>query len=61
MTLQNGKNITIIQLNQKKPTTTWSIDAGKMGPQPIGSFAASGTALDAAATAARCVQYSINQ
>ena len=32
-----------------------------MGPRPIGSFAASGTTLDAIAAAAWCVQYSINQ
>ena len=35
----------------------WSIDAWKMGPWPIGSFAASGTTLDATVT--QCVQYSI--
>ena len=32
-----------------------------MGLQPIGSFAAMDTALDATATGAQCVQYSKNQ
>ena len=38
MTLQKWKNITIIQLNQKKPTTTWSGATSKMGLGPIGSL-----------------------